>query len=121
MKKVLIVEDDEMSMSLQKLFLKTIGIVDLICATNGKEAIQLYKDNMKDIDFILLDIRMPLMDGYEVADEILKIKYVPIIIVSAQSMSGRVDEAKRHGCLDHLCKPHSSKDLEKILRKHNLI
>lgn len=81
-KKILIAEDNEINYRLIEE--RLVGEdVEIVWAKNGREAIDLYMEN-KDIDIILMDIRMPVMDGIDAAKEIKKINSsVPIIAISA--------------------------------------
>ena len=81
-KKILIAEDNEINYRLieQRLIGEDVKV---IWAKNGREAIDLYIEN-KDVDIILMDIRMPVMDGIDAAKEIKKINSnIPIIGISA--------------------------------------
>lgn len=70
---VLIVEDDDNIRELLKEFLKTIGLKTLT-ASNGEEGIKIYKENMDEISIVILDIHMPIMNGFEVQKELRKLK-----------------------------------------------
>ncbi len=70
---VLIIEDDNDIRELLNDFLKTIGL-RTISARNGKEGLQIYKENMMEISLVILDIHMPGMSGFEVQKELRKMK-----------------------------------------------
>ncbi|KPA11037.1 multi-sensor hybrid histidine kinase [Candidatus Magnetomorum sp. HK-1] len=108
---VLIVDDIETNRTLLESFLidKNFSIV---MAKNGQEAINLAKELQPDL--ILMDIKMPVMDGYE-ATRILKkddmTKNIPIIIITASAMSDFDDQIGGLPCDSYLTKPVSYQDL----------
>ena len=101
---VIIAEDDETS----SMFLKTIledHVKHLTLTTTGKETIKLLHNN-PDTDIILMDIRMPDMNGYDATCEIRKFnKNVIIIAQTAYGMSGDKEKALEAGCDDYVAKP----------------
>ena len=82
---------------------------------NGKEAIELFKAN-PEINLILMDIKMPVMDGFEATRQIKLInRNVPVIALTAYAMSGDEERIVTAGCDGYLSKPISKKILlEKI-------
>jgi signal transduction histidine kinase/CheY-like chemotaxis protein len=103
------------------LFLKEC-FSDINCsilhAPNGKVAVQLLAEN-PSIDFILMDINMPYMDGYEALKEIRKInKVVPVIAQSGLAMSGDKEKILEAGFNDYVSKPISMDLLITIINKH---
>ena len=84
-------------------------------ASNGREAIELFKAN-PGINLILMDIKMPEIDGLEATRQIkLLNKEVPIIAITAYAMSGDEDKVLAAGCDGYLSKPINKKSLmEKI-------
>jgi hypothetical protein len=80
---VLVVEDDEISFLIFSEYLETDGY-KVIRAVNGKEAVSLVKNNKESFSLILMDIIMPVMNGFEAAKKIKKInKEIPIIAQTA--------------------------------------
>ncbi len=76
----------------------------ILWAKDGKEAITIFKDNK--IDLILMDLQLPIMDGYTATREIKKIDpSVPIIAQTAHVMSGEREKCMEAGCDDYLAKP----------------
>lgn len=107
--KVLIAEDEAViSMSLAAM-LKRLGHQVVGRAKDGKEAIR--KVEELDPDIVLLDIKMPGMDGLEAAKEILSIKQIPIIILTAYSQPDLIEKADSIGVSYYLVKPVTEKDL----------
>ncbi len=103
--KILIVEDNKINMFLTKtLILKQFENVIIIDAENGKEAVQKYKNEEPDI--ILMDIQMPIKNGYEAAEEILQINPKAIIIaLTAGIFTGEREKCLEIGMVDFVVKP----------------
>ena len=108
-KKVLVVEDNLDNRDLIKIFLEQIGCkVDF--AMNGKEGVDLVQDN--DYDFILMDIQMPIMDGYTAANLIRKKdRKVPIIAVTAHVLREEVEKIQSTGMNGFVKKPIQRQEL----------
>lgn len=109
--KILVVEDDEVSAMLLK---KTITAIssELLFATNGVEAIQKCREN-SDIDLILMDIRMPVMGGYEATRKIREFnKDVVILAQTAFGLTGDREKAEEAGCNDYISKPINVAELK---------
>lgn len=76
----------------------------ILWAKDGQEAIDIFKANR--IDLVLMDLQLPVMDGYTATREIKKInKEVPIIAQTAHVMSGEREKCLEAGCDDYLAKP----------------
>jgi len=103
--RILLVEDDEYNQELATELLTNNGI-DTTAAWSGKEALELLQT--KTFDGILMDVQMPVMDGYEVTRLIrkqAKYKDVPIIALTANAMVGDRAKAETAGMNDYICKP----------------
>ncbi len=102
--KVLVVDDDDNSRMLISHMLKTFES-QIIHATSGLEAIKTCRNN-PDIDLVLMDIRMPGMDGYEATRQIREFNEEVIIIAqTAFALNGDRDEAINAGCNSYISKP----------------
>jgi len=103
-KTILIVEDENSNyMLLDKLL--TLENANTIWARNGEESIEKFKEN-ENIDLILMDLRMPVMDGYEATRRIRQLsENLPIIALTAYTESESVEKAKSKGFDDYLEKP----------------
>ena len=116
--KVLVVDDIESNRLLLNKVLEIYNL-KILEAVNGKEAIHMAKENKPDI--ILMDLRMPVMDGYE-ATKILKstseFKDTPIIILTASVMSSDMEAIKKINCEGYIRKPVSRAELINELKKH---
>jgi len=115
---VLIVEDQEDNRAILRDLLSKSGY-DLIEATNGEEGVALAQSKRPDL--ILMDVQLPVMDGYEAARRIkgiAELKSIPIIAVTSYALSG--DEAKAHaaGCDAYVAKPFSPRQLLAKIREY---
>jgi CheY-like chemotaxis protein len=109
--KILVAEDDETNYFYLKAILSREGGMTILHALNGQEAVDLYKSN-PDISIILMDIKMPVMDGIEATRQIkLMNKNVPVIAITAFAMSGDEERVLQAGCDAYLSKPISKKNL----------
>ena len=102
-KKVLLVEDNELNYEIAKTVLEEAGFrVD--GASNGKEAVDKASDNAYDV--ILMDIQMPIMDGYEATKELRRLgNKTPIIAMTANAFSEDRKKAKDVGMDGYIAKP----------------
>jgi PAS domain S-box-containing protein len=102
--KVLIVEDEEVSDLFITIILRDLNC-DILHARNGKVAISILREN-PDTDIVLMDIKMPVMDGYEATRRMRKFnKNVKIIAQTAYALSGDREKAIAAGCNDYITKP----------------
>jgi len=109
-KRVLIVEDDEMSFVYLKEVLKSTQI-DILRAKNGNQAIELFEAN-PDIDLVLMDIKLPEMDGYEATRRIKQIRpMIPVIAQTAYAMADDQQKILQVGCDDYISKPINRRKL----------
>ena len=106
-KKILIVEDNLTNYELIKeLLIKTN--VKVIKAIDGEKAIEIFRKN-DDIDLVLMDINLPILNGYEATKEIKKInKNIPVISITAFAMAGEKEKSLKAGCDDYISKPIKS-------------
>jgi len=116
-KVILIAEDeDDNFMYLEQLLAPSQ--VTLMRATNGKEAVDKCTMN-EHIDVVLMDIRMPIMNGYQATQEIKSFrKNLPVVVLTAYTMSGEKEKSFKSGCDDYISKPITSKELFVTLSKY---
>ncbi|MBN2778632.1 MAG: PAS domain S-box protein [Bacteroidales bacterium] len=118
--KVLIVEDNETNMLLTKHIIQTlIKNAIIIEATGGQEGIDMFQESNPDL--IFLDIHMPQISGYQVAEEIRKMengKVVPIIAISAGTLSDEKEKCIKAGMNDFITKPASISIIQKVVEKY---
>ena len=116
-KTILIAEDEAVSRFLFEKALKKTK-ANLFFVKNGVEAVEMIKENT-EIDAVIMDIRLPLMDGLEATSIIKKlIPEMPIIIQSAYAMQSTKEEAIESGCDDFITKPIKVETLLAILHQH---
>jgi len=114
--KVLAVDDNRTNLHILQVFLKKLGH-EVILAENGEEAVRRFEADMPDL--ILLDIMMPIMDGFEAARRIkgaTREKWTPIIFLSALNRDENLVEGLDAGADDYLTKPINFVVLEAKLR-----
>jgi hypothetical protein len=115
--KILIVEDDEISYSFLTKMLQKISY-EVIHAITGIEAIDACRNN-PDIDLVLMDIRMPFMDGNEATRQIRQFnKGVIIIAQTAYGYSSDSEKAIEAGCNDYISKPINKSLFYELIKKH---
>ena len=119
--KVLIIEDDEDIVNMLKDYL-TKESFEASTALNGKEGIEVFKKEEPDI--VLLDVMMPVMNGYETLQEIRKFSEVPVIMLTAKGQQMDKVLGFNKGCDDYIVKPFDLVELvlriRAILRRGNL-
>lgn len=107
-KTILIVDDEERMRVLIEAYLRKEGL-NVIHAENGEEAIRVFKSNI--IDLVVLDIMMPIMDGWTACRELRKISDVPIIMLTAKSEDEDQLLGFKLGTDSYVTKPFSPKIL----------
>ena len=115
MKTILIVEDTELNVDLLTQLLE--DDYQLLVARDGAESILVTEKNKPDL--ILMDISLPVMDGYEAARQIhQRYPTLPIIGISANAMKSDHEKAIAAGCTDNLTKPIDENILLKKLQEY---
>ncbi|MFZ4708020.1 MAG: ATP-binding protein [Bacteroidales bacterium] len=115
--KILIAEDDEVSKTLFYKNLKPFS-KQIIVTTTGLGTIEACR-NTKDIDLILMDIRMPNLNGYEATRQIRQFnKDVVIIAQTSFGLSGDREKAIEAGCNDYIAKPINKDELLALIHKY---
>jgi len=117
--KILLAEDDKNLGTVLKAYLDAKKYDTTLCI-NGKEALEEFKQG--DYDFLILDVMMPIKDGFSVAREIReKDKNIPILFLTAKSLQEDKMEGFKIGADDYITKPFSMEELlvriEAILRR----
>ena len=124
---VLLAEDNELNMEIAEFVLQNEGTV-VTKAWNGQEAVEIFrKSRPGEFDVILMDIMMPVMNGYEAAKMIRSLdredaKVIPIIAMTANAFTEDKMRAKEAGMDEHIAKPVDGKLLVKVINelvKHN--
>lgn len=104
-KKILLVEDNELNADMLSQRLKRKGY-EITLATNGEKAIQLAKKSLPDL--ILMDMGLPVLDGWEATRQLKadpKTKNIPVLALTAHSMVGDRKRTLEAGCDDYDTKP----------------
>ena len=117
-KKVILIAEDEVFnyQYLESVLVNTKA--RLVWVKNGQEAVNYVKSG-KHADAVLMDIRMPIMDGYTATKEIKKInKFLTVIAQTAFAMTMEKEECENAGCDDYLAKPIRPRILLEVLQKH---
>lgn len=119
-KTIMVVEDQPINQEiLKKLLSKSY---DVVCADNGREALDILNEKYKDISAILLDIVMPVMDGYQFLEEFGKhdeYKMIPVIVTTEKEGGKDEEKVLNLGAKDFITKPYNTKVL--LRRLENLI
>ncbi len=114
---ILIAEDDEDSTAFITTVLKKFS-KEVLKAKTCVETVKLFSNN-PSINLILMDIRMPKMDGYEATRQIRRLnKDVIIIAQTAYGLSGDRQKAIDAGCNEYLSKPIDKDELLRLMQKH---
>ena len=121
---ILLAEDNELNMEIAEFMLQNEG-ADVTKAWNGREAVEIFEKSRSDeFDIILMDIMMPVMNGYEASKMIHSMdredaKTIPIIAMTANAFTEDKIRAKEAGMDEHISKPVDGKLLVKII--HELV
>ena len=119
---ILLAEDNELNMEITEFVLQNEG-ADLTKAWDGQEAVELFRNSEPgEFDVILMDIMMPVMDGYEAAKMIRSLdredaKEIPIIAMTANAFTEDRIKAKEAGMDEHVAKPVDVELLIKVIHK----
>jgi PAS domain S-box-containing protein len=115
-KTILVAEDDRINFLLIREILTKTG-VNIIWAANGEEAVEVCRNNDK-IDLILMDIKMPLMDGYEATKIIRGFRpALPVIALTAYAQASDKERALAEGFVGHISKPVDRTQLYSMLQQ----
>jgi two-component system cell cycle response regulator DivK len=116
-KKILVVEDQEDNRQILRDLLSSAGY-EMSEAENGVEALAAVAKERPDL--ILMDIQLPIMDGYEATRRIKsdpKTRAIPIIVVTSYALSGDEAKAREVGCDAYVTKPYSPRALLAKIRE----
>jgi PAS domain S-box-containing protein len=116
-KKILVAEDDDSNFTLIVEMLKPFHF-SFLRARNGQEAVDLCKSEKK-IDLILMDVKMPVKDGFKASTEIQTFRPgIPIIAQTAYAHSADQAKALKSGCCDYIAKPIDRRQLLALIGKY---
>jgi two-component system cell cycle response regulator DivK len=118
MTKILVVEDQEDNRQILRDLLASVDY-EMVEAENGQEALTAVVEHKPDL--ILMDIQLPIMDGYEATRRIKAdpaTKAIPIIVVTSYALSGDEGKAREAGCDAYVTKPYSPRQLLAKIREY---
>lgn len=122
-RRILLAEDNDMNMDISYEILVNVGFT-VDCVRNGREAAEMFLDSHANTyDAVIMDVQMPVMDGYD-ATKIIRISQhpqastVPIIAMTADALPGDIEKARAAGMNDHIAKPIDLNDLFDKLSKY---
>lgn len=118
--RVLLAEDGDINREIMEVLLEDMGIT-CISAVNGQEAVDIWNQRSAEVDIILMDVQMPVMDGYSATRNIRAsnrpgAKTVPIIAMTAYAIRGDAERSMQEGMDAHLTKPVNLADLRRTLK-----
>lgn len=111
-KKILVADDEPDVLFMTAFSLRTVGGFEVVEARNGLEAVE--KAQQEHPDLIVLDIKMPRMNGYEACrrlKEIPDLRDVPVIFLSAKGQRQEIEEGLSLGAADYILKPFAPEEL----------
>ena len=117
-KRILVIEDQEDNRRILRDLLSSVGY-ELIEAENGEDGVAAAVADRPDL--ILMDIQLPLLDGYEATRRIKAqsaLSAIPIIAVTSYALSGDEDKARAAGCEGYVTKPFSPRELLAKIREY---
>jgi two-component system, cell cycle response regulator DivK len=117
-KRILVIEDQEDNRRILRDLLSSVGY-ELIEAENGEDGVAAAAADRPDL--ILMDIQLPLLDGYEATRRIKAqpaLSAIPIIAVTSYALSGDEDKARAAGCEGYVTKPFSPRELLAKIREY---
>ncbi|KAB2921387.1 MAG: response regulator [Bacteroidetes bacterium] len=119
-KRILLAEDDEDNRDLVKFVMKRSGMeIELLVAENGQEAVELALKEVPDL--VLMDMQMPVMDGFQ-ATQLIKANgataHIPVIAFTAQAKAEDRARTLGVGCVEHYSKPMDPQELLNVIRKY---
>lgn len=120
---ILLCEDNSINMEIALLLLAELGITDVDCAKDGGEGVKLFSDAaIGTYDTILMDIRMPVLDGYAATKAIRALPradaaVVPILAMTADAFEDDIKKCLETGMNGHIAKPIDLPELQKALEK----
>ena len=117
-KRILVVEDQDDNMQILRDLLGSVGY-EIIEARDGAEGVKAAKAERPDL--ILMDIQLPVLDGYEATRQIKAdpaLRAIPIVVVTSYALSGDEAKARDAGCDGYVPKPYSPRQLLAKIRQY---
>jgi len=121
MAKLLVVEDNEINRDMMVRRLQRRGFT-MVTAVDGQQGIDMARSEMPDL--ILMDMSLPVLDGWEATRQIKKdenLKHIPVVGLTAHAMVGDRDQALQAGCDDYATKPVEFEKLIELINRLILV
>ena len=119
-KKVLLVEDNEDNRDLVSFILKSAHLdMELLTAENGEEGVEMSFKYIPDL--ILMDMQMPVMDGWDAVPILradVRTKSIPIVALTAKAKPEDKQRTKEIGCIEHMSKPIVTDELIALVKRY---
>lgn len=117
-RRILVAEDEEINFTFIKAALEDTN-AEIVWVQNGEEAVKQVSEN-NNFDAVLMDVRMPVMNGIEATKQIRELKgtSLPIIVQTAFTLSGDRDKCMAAGCDDYLAKPLKQRELIDVIQRN---
>ena len=114
-RKILVADDEEVTRDLFKRLIPRLGH-EIYTASNGQEALEMIREN--NFDLLIMDLKMPVMDGMELLDRIHQLgKEIPTIVITGYATMEITKQALEAGCIDLVIKPFSLEDKQRAIKK----
>jgi two-component system cell cycle response regulator DivK len=118
MSTILVIEDNQANMKLALLLLRNAGH-SVLSAPDAESGLTLARNERPDL--ILMDIQLPILDGYEATRRIKAqsdLRHIPIIVVTSYALSGDEEKARAAGCDAYVAKPYSARKLLETINRY---
>lgn len=114
---LLVVEDNKTNQFIAKSILESDGF-EVSFADNGEIGVSMYRESSGTVDLILMDLHMPVMNGYDAALKIREMNSkIPIVAMTADAVTGVEEQCKAHGINHYVSKPFNPEELIKLIRE----
>ncbi|AGF79976.1 signal transduction histidine kinase [Desulfocapsa sulfexigens DSM 10523] len=117
--RILLAEDNRINQNVARELLESVGVIVEI-ATNGQEAVHILQDRGDEFDAVLMDVQMPVMDGFQATEAIREnpaLTEIPVIAVTAHAMQGDREKCMAIGMNDYVAKPITPELLFSVLTR----
>lgn len=117
--RILVAEDNRINQNVAKELLESVGMIVEI-ATNGQETVDILEKRGKEFDAVLMDVQMPILDGYQATERIRANPFLaelPVIAVTAHAMQGDRERCMQTGMNDYVAKPITPELLFSVLTR----
>lgn len=119
MKKIILVDDSDVILTIVSQALEMYGYTDIIKANNGQEGLELIKSNQGNIALCIFDVNMPLMDGISLVKEMRQFdKTTPIIMLTTETDKEKITKAKEYGATGWVVKPFDAEKFIKVVQMY---